>query len=214
MVLAEFISAIDLPQPRNPPRTTWALNPRSSRCVGGTPCPRRVTNFRTQLVRNLALSILGFPVFLKHWWRLPFSGRVDLGLSSNIPKTFTVVTKMNRCKIRTILIKDNCLDVTKGGLADITEERWKEMDDYIVANLQLIMVDSVLSNVVEKKTTKDIWDAFIKLCKSLPYSYDQLIIIITNNNIAGCLSFDDVVGAILEEESRNKDCKIQSRQRL
>ncbi|RDY10889.1 hypothetical protein CR513_04525, partial [Mucuna pruriens] len=40
---------------------------------------------------------------------------------------------------------------------------------------------------------------------SLPYPYDQFIISITNNNIIGCLSFDDVVEAILEEESKQKN---------
>ena len=43
------------------------------------------------------------------------------------------------------------------------------------------------------------------LLQSLPDSYDQLIINITNNNIVGRLSFDDVAGAVLEEESRRKN---------
>ena len=38
------------------------------------------------------------------------------------------------------------------------------------------------------------------LLQSLLDSYDQLVINITNNNIADHLAFDDVVGAILEEE--------------
>ena len=43
------------------------------------------------------------------------------------------------------------------------------------------------------------------LLQSLPDSYDQLIINITNKNIADSLSFDDVADAILEEESRHKN---------
>nr|KYP65813.1 Retrovirus-related Pol polyprotein from transposon TNT 1-94 [Cajanus cajan] len=132
------------------------------------------------------------------------------------------------------------------------------MDDNVLVNLHLVMVDSILPSVVEKKTMKENWDTLIKLyefkslhtkiffkgkiytlqmsesmmitnhiknlntlfaqligsyfntvenehvellLQSIPDSYDQLIIDITNNFI-GCLSFDDVVGAILEEKSR------------
>ncbi|RDY02617.1 hypothetical protein CR513_13898, partial [Mucuna pruriens] len=47
---------------------------------------------------------------------------------------------------------------------------------------------------------------------SLPDSYDQLIINITNNNIDGKLHFEDVAGAILEEESRqeNKEDRLEN----
>ena len=50
------------------------------------------------------------------------------------------------------------------------------------------------------------------LIQSLPDSYDQLVINITNTDIANCLAFDDVAGAILEEESRrkNKDDRSES----
>src|ERR1043165_1029333 len=43
------------------------------------------------------------------------------------------------------------------------------------------------------------------LLQSLPDSYDQLVINITNNNIVDRLSFNDVVGVFLEEESRRKN---------
>ena len=43
------------------------------------------------------------------------------------------------------------------------------------------------------------------LIQSLPTSYDQLIINITNNNIANHLWFDDVVVTVLEEESKQKN---------
>jgi len=48
------------------------------------------------------------------------------------------------------------------------------------------------------------------LLQSLPDSYDQPIINIINNNIADTLHFDDVTGAILEEESRRKNKKERS----
>ncbi|MCI41253.1 gag-pol polyprotein, partial [Trifolium medium] len=50
--------------------------------------------------------------------------------------------------------------------------------------------------------------AKLLVLQSLPDSYDQLIINITNNNIAVTLHFDDIVGAILEEESRLKNKEV------
>ncbi|RDX81983.1 hypothetical protein CR513_37277, partial [Mucuna pruriens] len=156
-----------------------------------------------------------------------------------------------------ILRKDNTLSAIEGRPIDIHEERWKEMDD------------NFCKVCVEKNTTKEIWDALIKLYKvksfhtkiflkrklytlrmsestlvtnhindlntffaqltisdfniakneraelllqSLPDSYDQLIINITNNNIDGKLHFEDVAGAILEEESRqeNKEDRLEN----
>ena len=48
------------------------------------------------------------------------------------------------------------------------------------------------------------------LLQSLPDSYDQLIINITNNNIAAHVAFDVVASAILEEESRCKNKEDRS----
>ncbi|CAL0321022.1 unnamed protein product [Lupinus luteus] len=45
------------------------------------------------------------------------------------------------------------------------------------------------------------------LLQSLPDLYDQLNINITNNNVSDYLCFDDVAGAILEEESRRKNAE-------
>jgi hypothetical protein len=42
------------------------------------------------------------------------------------------------------------------------------------------------------------------LLQSLPDSYDQLIINLTNNILLDYLVFDDVVAVILEEENRQK----------
>ncbi|KAL0561700.1 hypothetical protein IC582_002140 [Cucumis melo] len=43
------------------------------------------------------------------------------------------------------------------------------------------------------------------LLQSLPDSYDQLVINLTNNILIDYLSFDDVVAAVLEEENRRKN---------
>ncbi|GMI76144.1 hypothetical protein HRI_001283700 [Hibiscus trionum] len=43
------------------------------------------------------------------------------------------------------------------------------------------------------------------LLQSLPDSYDQLIINLTNNNLTSDLVFDDVAAAVLEEENRRKN---------
>ncbi|KAH9681067.1 Integrase catalytic domain-containing protein [Citrus sinensis] len=43
------------------------------------------------------------------------------------------------------------------------------------------------------------------LLQSLPDSYDQLIINLTNNNLADSLVFDDVAASVLNEESRQKN---------
>jgi hypothetical protein len=43
------------------------------------------------------------------------------------------------------------------------------------------------------------------LLQSLPDSYDQLIINLTNNILADYLVFNDIAAAILEEENRRKN---------
>ncbi|KAA0061179.1 Gag-Pol [Cucumis melo var. makuwa] len=52
------------------------------------------------------------------------------------------------------------------------------------------------------------------LLQSLPDSYDQLVINLTNNILTDYLSFDDVTSAVLEEENRrkNKEDKLVSSQ--
>ena len=65
---------------------------------------------------------------------------------------------------------------------------------------------NVLNTLFSQLTTTDVNIAENEraelLLQSLPDSYDQLIINITNNNIDGRLRFEDVAGSILEEESR------------
>ena len=42
-----------------------------------------------------------------------------------------------------ILRKDNCLEAIEIRPTDMTDEKWKETDDNVVANLHLAMADSV-----------------------------------------------------------------------
>jgi len=68
-----------------------------------------------------------------------------------------------KLKIRVVLRKNNCQDAIDGRPADITNQKWKEMDYNAVANLHVAMAASVLSSIAEKKSAKEIWDALIKL---------------------------------------------------
>jgi len=54
------------------------------------------------------------------------------------------------------------------------------------------------------------------LLQSLPDSYDQLVINITNYNVAELLHFEDVARAVLEEESRrkNKEDMVESARQI
>jgi len=163
--------------------------------------------------------------------------------------------------MKTILRKDNCLAAIEERPTNITNQKWKEIDNNVIANLHLAFADVVLSNISKKTTTKEIWDTltslyeikslhtriFLKrklytlrmsestsvtdhinnlntlfaqllttdfniienecvelLLQSLPNSYDQLVINITNYNVVDLLHFEDVVEPILEEESRRK----------
>jgi len=54
------------------------------------------------------------------------------------------------------------------------------------------------------------------LLQSLPDSYDQLIINITNYNVVNLLHFEDVAGVVLEEESKrkNKEDMVESARQI
>jgi len=54
------------------------------------------------------------------------------------------------------------------------------------------------------------------LPQSLPYSYDQLVINITNYNVIDLLRFEDVAEALLEEEYRrkNKEDMVESARQI
>ena len=62
-----------------------------------------------------------------------------------------------------VLRKENCIPAIEGRTSDISDEKWKEMDNNAVATLHLALADSVLSSVAEKKTAKEIWNALVKL---------------------------------------------------
>lgn len=68
-----------------------------------------------------------------------------------------------KLKVKAILRKDNCLAAIEDRTEGISDEKWNEMDNNVVANLHLASADSVLSSVAEKKTAKEIWDVLIKL---------------------------------------------------
>ncbi|TXG66950.1 hypothetical protein EZV62_008225 [Acer yangbiense] len=56
-------------------------------------------------------------------------------------------------KIRTILMKDNCLAANGERPIDCTDDgEWNKMDGNTIANLYLALADGVLSGVAEKKT--------------------------------------------------------------
>ncbi len=78
-----------------------------------------------------------------------------------------------KLKMKASLRKDNCLIIIEERFTDITDDKWKAMDDNVIANLHLALTDSVLSSVVERKTTKEIWDDLTKLyeIKSLHNKY-------------------------------------------
>ncbi|KAF1895947.1 hypothetical protein Lal_00033897 [Lupinus albus] len=72
-----------------------------------------------------------------------------------------------------------------------------------IKNLSMLFAKLISTNfkVVENECKE-------LLLQALLDSYDQLIINITNNNVSNYICFDDVVGDILEEESRRKTRKI------
>jgi len=58
--------------------------------------------------------------------------------------------------MKAILRKDNCLAAIEEKPVGITDKKWKEIDNNAIANFHLILADAVLSNIVEKTTTKEI----------------------------------------------------------
>ena len=66
-------------------------------------------------------------------------------------------------KMRAILRKNNYLAAIGKRPMEITDDdKWNEMDGNAIADLYLALVDRVLSNVEEKKTSKKIWDTLTK----------------------------------------------------
>ena len=62
-----------------------------------------------------------------------------------------------KMRIKAVLRKDNCLTAI-GDRPDeiVDDEKWKEMNGNVIANLHLALVDRVLSSVAKKKTIKEI----------------------------------------------------------
>ncbi|KAE8670544.1 hypothetical protein F3Y22_tig00112127pilonHSYRG00101 [Hibiscus syriacus] len=138
-----------------------------------------------------------------------------------------------KLKMKAILRKDMCLAAINERPVDFADDiKWNKMDGNAMANFHLALADEVLSSIEEKKTTKEIWDHLTKLYKatslhnkivlnrklytlreqehaelllqSLPDSYDQLIINLTNSNVTSPV-FDNVAAAVLQEENWRKN---------
>ncbi|KAL5852379.1 hypothetical protein ACOSQ3_007497 [Xanthoceras sorbifolium] len=73
------------------------------------------------------------------------------------------------------------------------------MTDHINTLNTLFSQLTVLGHKIEENERAEL------LLQSLPDSYDQLIINLTNNTLVEYLVFDDVAAAVLEEESRRKN---------
>ena len=65
--------------------------------------------------------------------------------------------------MQSILRKNNCLEAIGERTAEITDDKWNEMDGNAIVDLHLTLADGVLSSVVEEKTAKDIWNTLTKL---------------------------------------------------
>jgi len=66
-------------------------------------------------------------------------------------------------KMKAILRKDNCIIAIEARPAEMTDQKWKEIDNNAIVNLHLTKIDSIFSSVAEKETTNEIWDTFTKL---------------------------------------------------
>ncbi|KAH9753878.1 Integrase catalytic domain-containing protein [Citrus sinensis] len=80
---------------------------------------------------------------------------------------------------------------------EIAYDKWNEIDGSAISYLHLALADGVLSSVENERAEL--------LLQSLPDSYDQLIINLTNNNPVDSLVFDDFAASVLNEESRQKN---------
>nr|GEV53445.1 putative ribonuclease H-like domain-containing protein [Tanacetum cinerariifolium] len=133
-------------------------------------------------------------------------------------------------KVNETSVKDNCLAVIGERLAEVTDDsKWEEMDGNTIANLHLALADGVLKlyalritkstsvtehvnnlNTLFSQLTSldckiDVQERVEILLQSLPDSYDQVVINLTNNVLTDCLIFDDVAASILEEENRHNN---------
>nr|GEU58573.1 Gag-Pol polyprotein [Tanacetum cinerariifolium] len=127
--------------------------------------------------------------------------------------------------MRAILTKDKCLVAIGERPAEVTDDKWDEMDENAVANLHLALADGVLSSIEEKKTAKDIWDHLARLyearslhnkiflkrklyalrMKESTSVTEHLIITLTGNILTDSLVFNDVAVFVLERENRRNN---------
>ncbi|KAE8687628.1 lachrymatory-factor synthase-like [Hibiscus syriacus] len=100
-----------------------------------------------------------------------------------------------------ILRKDGCLAAISERPVDFTyDNKWIEMDGNTMTNFHLALADELTSlrcTIGEQEHAE-------LLLQSLPDSYDQLIINLTNSNVT-ILVFDDVAAVVLQEENRRKN---------
>ncbi|KAK9181573.1 hypothetical protein WN944_024711 [Citrus x changshan-huyou] len=138
-----------------------------------------------------------------------------------------------KMKMKAVLRKNNCLAAIGERPMEITDDKWNEIDGNDISDLHLALADGVLSSVRKLYTLRMAESTMVTdhintlktlfsqltmlghnieeneraelLLQSLPNSYDQLIINLTNNNPADSLVFDDVAASVLNEESRQKN---------
>ncbi|KAE8686785.1 cytochrome c bioproteinsis protein CCS1 [Hibiscus syriacus] len=116
------------------------------------------------------------------------------------------------------ILKDGCLAAINERPVDFADDnKWNEMDGNAMANFHLALADEVLSSIEERRQLRRYGiispnctrphreqERAELLLQSLPDSYDQLIINLTNSNVTS-LVFDDVAAAVLQEENRRKN---------
>eukprot|EP00253_Pinus_taeda_P015667 PITA_15667 len=84
----------------------------------------------------------------------------------------------------------------------MTEDEWDEMDDTALSEIRLCLADDVLFNIV-LDVKFDSEDKAITLLCSLPEFWDHFVTSISFST-SDILEFDDVVGALLAEETRKR----------
>ncbi|KAE8660285.1 hypothetical protein F3Y22_tig00116954pilonHSYRG00091 [Hibiscus syriacus] len=102
--------------------------------------------------------------------------------------------------MKAILRKDGCLAAINERPVDFAYDiKWNEMDGNAMENFHLALADELtsLSCKIGEQERAEL------LLQSLPDSYDQLIINLTNSNVTS-LVFDDVAAVVLQEENRRK----------
>ncbi|KAE8675254.1 hypothetical protein F3Y22_tig00111689pilonHSYRG00088 [Hibiscus syriacus] len=106
-----------------------------------------------------------------------------------------------KLKMKAILRKDCCLAAISERPVNFTDDnKWIETDENVMTNFHLTLADELTS----LRCTIGEQERVELLLQSLPDSYDQLIINLTNSNVIS-LVFDDVAAAVLQEENRRKN---------